>query len=89
VILLNFIIQSWTIVNCWVKHRRQSPTVHRNQNIIPTSYILEIDSSVFKSVQISSILYKKFKKKHRVAMTNMMWQREPAFSVGVITNISC
>jgi hypothetical protein len=28
---------------------------HRNQNIIPTSYILEIDSSVFKSVQISSI----------------------------------
>jgi hypothetical protein len=25
---------------------------------------------------------------YRVAMTNMTWQREPAFSIGVITNTS-
>jgi hypothetical protein len=39
--------------------------MHRNQNIIPTLYILEIDSSVFKSVQISCIfsrLVQKIKK---------------------------
>ena len=49
-----------------------------------TLYILEIDSSVFKSVQVSSI-----KNNYRVAMTNMTWQRESAFSVGVIMNTSC
>ena len=29
--------------------------VHRNENNIPNLYILEIDSSVFKIVQVSSI----------------------------------
>ena len=34
-------------------------------------------------------LYKILKNNYRVAMTNMTWQREPAFSVGVVTNTSC
>ena len=51
--------------------------MHRNQNNIPTLYILEIDSSVLKSFQVSSIVWwfevrtKKNFKNYRVAMTNM------------------
>jgi hypothetical protein len=33
-----------------------SNKAHGKQNNIPTLYILEIDSSVFKSVQVSSIV---------------------------------
>jgi hypothetical protein len=35
---------------------------HRNQNNIPTLYILEIDSSVFKSDQVSSIFCRSVQK---------------------------
>jgi hypothetical protein len=39
-------------VSFWILHWNKA---HRNQNNIPTLYILEIDSSVFKSDQVSSI----------------------------------
>ena len=51
-----------------------------------------MDSSVFKVFKFHLFfpgLYKKLKNNYRVAITNMTWQREPAFSVGVITNTSC
>ena len=48
---------------------------HRKQDIKHTLYILEIDSSVFKSVQVSFILCSSvqniLKNNYRVAMTNM------------------
>jgi hypothetical protein len=53
--------------------------MHRNQNNITALYILEINSSVLKSIQVSSIVCrfevcaKKMLKSYRVAMSNMTW----------------
>jgi hypothetical protein len=76
-------------VSFWILHKNKA---HRNQNNIPTLYILEFDSSVFKSVQVSSIFCsfaQNLKNRDSCCHDWHDVQHEPASSVGVIMNTSC